>query len=153
MRAMHTNLWGIIFKVIEGKMLVKEEVHDLWRGKEAIEQYVEKMLFASSSTVKTVHETITPTEKQFRDGCATRILEIMEQALDCLQDEDRKVWLWRYDENLTLEEVGQMLVDAPKGRTDAGTFFRVKALRTLDHTAFSLARLMWKGGKKGDPSL
>jgi len=39
-RAMHNNLWGIVFKVIEGKMLVKEEVHDLWRGKEAIEQYV-----------------------------------------------------------------------------------------------------------------
>ncbi len=46
-----------------------------------------------------------------------------------------------------------MLVDAPKGHTDAGTFFRVKALRTLDHTAFILARLMWKGGEKCDPSL
>ena len=145
MRAMHTNLWGIIFKVIEGKMLVKEEVHDLWRGKEAIEQYVEKMLFASSSTVKTAHETITPTEKQFRDGCATRILEIMEQALDCLQDEDRKVWLWRYDEDLTLEEVGQMIADAPRGCRDAVTFWRMKAKRKLDHVALVLARKMWRG--------
>lgn len=36
---------------------------------------------------------------------------------------------------MTLEEVGQMIADAPKGCRDAVTFWRMKAKRKLDHIA------------------
>ncbi len=144
--SMKDSLWTIVLRVVEGKMLAPKQVQQLWTEKEVIEEYVASMLFASSSVVYTVKDRRDPNEKHFLDGCATRVLEIMHEAYDALsEDGDRQAWQWRFVERMTLEEVGQLIADAPRGCRDAGAFWRMKAKRKLDHVALILARKMCKG--------
>jgi DNA-directed RNA polymerase specialized sigma24 family protein len=103
------------------------------------------MIFSTSSIIYLQKDRIEPNEKITKDASAVRILEIMDQAMESLADEDRRAWEWRYSEGMTLEEVGQMIADAPRGCRDAVTFWRMKAKRKLDHVALVLARKMWRG--------
>ena len=143
--AMNDSLWDIVFRVIEGRMLTPKQVHKLWASRETIELHTENMIFSTSSIIYLQEDRVEPNEKITKDGCAIRILEIMDEALESLSDEDRRPWGWRYSEGMTLEEVGQMIADAPRGCDNAGRFWRVKALRKLDHIALILARKMWRG--------
>lgn len=142
---MNDSLWDIVFRVVEGRMLAPKQVHKLWASREAIEQHTESMIFSTSSIIYLQKDRIEPNEKITKDASAVRVLEIMDQAMESLTDEDRRAWGWRYSEGMTLEEVGQMITDAPRGCDNAGRFWRVKALRKLDHIALVLARKMWRG--------
>jgi len=142
---MNDSLWDIVFRVVEGRMLAPKQVHKLWAARETIEQHTESMIFSTSSIIYLQKDRIEPNEKITKDASAVRILEIMDQAMESLADEDRRAWEWRYSEGMTLEEVGQMIADAPRGCRDAVTFWRMKAKRKLDHVALVLARKMWRG--------
>lgn len=126
-------------------MLAPKQVQKLWASREAIEQHTKSMIFSTSSIIYLQKDRIEPNEKITKDASAVRILEIMDQAMESLADEDRRAWGWRYSEGMTLEEVGQMITDAPRGCRDAVTFWRMKAKRKLDHVALVLARKMWRG--------
>ena len=143
--AMNDSLWDIVFRVVEGRMLAPKQVQKLWASREAIEQHTKSMIFSTSSIIYLQKDRIEPNEKITKDASAVRVLEIMDNALESLSEEDRRAWGWRYSEGMTLEEVGQMIADAPKGCDNAGRFWRVKALRKLDHIALILARKMWRG--------
>ena len=142
---MNDSLWDIVFRVIEGRMLTPKQVHKLWASRETIELHTENMIFSTSSIIYLQKDRIEPNEKITKDASAVRVLEIMDQAMESLTDEDRRAWGWRYSEGMTLEEVGQMIADAPRGCRDAVTFWRMKAKRKLDHVALVLARKMWRG--------
>jgi len=141
---MEDSLWAIVFRAVEGRMLAPKQVHKLWASREVIEQHTENMIFSTSSIIYLQKERVEPNEKITKDASAVRVLEIMDQSLDRLEDEDRRVWGWRYFEGMTLEEVGQMICNAPSGCENAARFWRVKALRKLDHVALKLAQKMWK---------
>jgi len=143
--AMNDSLWDIVFRVVEGRMLAPKQVHKLWAARETIEQHTESMIFSTSSIIYLQKDRIEPNEKITKDASAVRVLEIMDNALESLSEEDRRPWGWRYSEGMTLEEVGQMITDAPRGCRDAVTFWRMKAKRKLDHVALMLARKMWRG--------
>ncbi|NLT46174.1 MAG: hypothetical protein GXX80_11785 [Thermotogaceae bacterium] len=142
---MNDSIWEIVFRVVEGRMLAPKQVHKLWAARERIEQHTESMIFSTSSIIYLQKDRIEPNEKITKDASAVRVLEIMDQAMESLTDEDRRAWGWRYSEGMTLEEVGQMITDAPRGCRDAVTFWRMKAKRKLDHVALVLARKMWRG--------
>ena len=126
-------------------MLAPKQVHKLWASRETIERHTESMIFSTSSIIYLQKDRIEPNEKITKDASAVRVLEIMDGAMESLADEDRRAWGWRYSEGMTLEEVGQMITDAPRGCRDAVTFWRMKAKRKLDHVALVLARKMWRG--------
>ena len=96
-------------------MLAPKQVHKLWAARETIEQHTESMIFSTSSIIYLQKDRIEPNEKITKDASAVRVLEIMDQAMESLTDEDRRAWGWRYSEGMTLEEVGQMIADAPRG--------------------------------------
>ena len=141
---MNDSIWEIVFRVVEGRMLAPKQVHKLWASRETIELHTESMIFSTSSIIYLQKDRIEPNEKITKDASAVRVLEIMDQAMESLADEDRRAWGWRYSEGMTLEEVGQMIADAPRGCENAARFWRVKALRKLDHVALRLAQKMWK---------
>lgn len=133
--------WSTIFEVIEG-YTSPQKIHAIWRFRPAIEKYVSQMSFSSSSIARTNRNPAHPHEKQIKDACAVIILERMDETLSELPPESQKIWNWRYQEYMPLEHIGQLLYDAPKDCQDISSFFRVKALRSLDSIATKLARMM-----------
>ncbi|AKI96576.1 hypothetical protein IX53_00660 [Kosmotoga pacifica] len=140
------SIWEILDKVIEGKMLVKQEVHELWRKRDVLERYTETMLVHTSSIVYCRKHEKDYNSKIFRDAEVVKILEKMDEAVEKLSEDEKKVWLWRYQEKMTLEEIGQMLVGLPKRSVNARRYWRIKAFRTLNHIAFELAKFLRTGG-------
>ncbi len=138
------SIWEILDKVVENRTLVKQEVHELWRHREFLERYADTMLIHTSFIVYCGKPERDQNSKVFRDAEVVRVLEMMDEALEKLTEDEKQVWLWRYQEKMTLEEIGQMLVGLPKRSVNARRYWRVKAFRTLNHIAFELAKFLRK---------
>ncbi len=140
------NIWVILDRLVEGKMLTRQEVHYLWRSREFLERYVDTMLIHTSFIVYCGKPERDQNLKVFRDAEVVMVLEMMDEALEKLTEDEKQVWLWRYQEKISLEEIGQMLVGLPKRSVNARRYWRVKAFRTLKHIAFKLAKFLRKEG-------
>lgn len=132
-------LWNAVFQAVEGT-LDEKSVHILWKNKAAIESYIDKMIFSTSSLILCSKQRPRTSEKHIKDAFVVRANELLEEAIEKLCREDRRIWEYRYKEKMTLEEIGQMLYGSKKGRDSA--YWRVKATRKLDYIARYLAKEM-----------
>ena len=138
------NVWEILDKVIQRRMLVRQEIHELWRKKEFLERYADTMLVHTSSIVYCAKRKNDQNAKAFRDAEVVRVLKMMDEAIEKLTEDERQIWLWRYQQKMTLAEIGQMLTGLNTRSKNPTVYWKVRASKCLNRIAFELARILRK---------
>ena len=126
--------WNLIYKAVEGNINA-DEIQKLWSKKAAIEGYIRNMSFSTSSVVLCSKDRQDPREKIKKDAYMVRVLELMDETLNELSPGDRQVWMWRYEDFMVLEEIGQLLTNEHKD----SAYWQKKAERTLHRIAERLS--------------
>jgi len=68
----------------------------------------------------------------------------MDEAVESLPEDEKMVWLWRYQEKMTLAEIGQMLTGLNTRSKNPTIYWKVRASKCLNRIAFELARILRK---------